>query len=372
MPPLSILVWHWGRRGGGPRYMLELVRGLQERDDVTVHISYSRQAEIAADFAALDMPAFPVDTYRGLASAALSTIRLPTLVARFRRYLSEHRIDVVICAMSHPWNVFVVPAIAAAGARYLLALHDALPHPGEESRLRMWALARELRYADGIIALTRHVRDQLVTLHGYPAERTFVLPHGVFTFGQSTPRSLPPDGPVRLMFFGRILPYKGVDLLLDAYDRLRRRYGARVTLEIAGSGDLSPYTEPLNRLEGITLHNRWIAEEEIGGFLERADLLILPYREASQSGVIPSAYAMAVPVVATAVGGLAEQVIDGETGRLAARVDADAVADAAAAVIDDPDGYQRLSVQALDYARSALSWSTIAAGLVEAARRYKS
>lgn len=363
----GLLVWHWGRRGGGPRYMFELVRALQARDDIDLHISYSPQAEIAADFAALGLPELVVDTYQGLGSAALASLRLPWIIARFRRYLIEHRIHTVYCAMSHPWNVAVAPFIRATGARYVLALHDALPHPGEESRWRMWALARELAVTDGVVALTRHVRDQLVTLHGYPPDRTAVLPHGVLTFAEGRARQLPGAGErsIRLSFFGRILPYKGFDLLLDAYALLRTRYGARVVLEVAGSGNIAPYAARLAELPGITLHNRWIAEEEIGTFLNRADLVVLPYREASQSGVIPSAYAMGVPVVATNVGGLGEQVIDGETGYLAAAVDGQAIADGVCRIIDAPDDYPRLSARALAQAEQALSWPVIAAGLVD-------
>lgn len=362
----AVLVWHWGRRGGGPRYMFELVRALQARDDIDLHISYSLQAEIAADFAALGLPALAVDTYRGLGSAALASLRLPWIIARFRRYLIEHRIHTVYCAMSHPWNVAVVPFIRGTGARYVLALHDAVPHPGEESRWRMWALARELAATDRVVALTRHVRDQLVALHGYPAEKTLVLPHGVFNFAGGRARTLPATGerPIRLTFFGRILPYKGFDILLDAYARLRAHYGARVVLEVAGSGDITPYAGQLAGLEGVTLHNRWIAEEEIGDFLDRADLVVLPYREASQSGVIPSAYAMGVPVVATSVGGLSEQVIDGVTGYLATETDGATVATAISRIIDDPGSYARLSAQTLSQAQQTLSWPAIADGLV--------
>lgn len=370
MKPLRLMVWHWGRRGGGPRYMLELTRALMRRDDVSVHLSYSRQAELADAFAGLGLPGLPVDTYGGLAEAALATARLPWLVRRFGRYLRAAEIDVVFCAMGHLWNIAAVPAIRPAGARYILAVHDAVAHPGEESRLRVWALRRELALTDGVVALTAHVRDQLAAVHGYPADRMTVLPHGAFDFKPTDgPRRHPGGRPFRLLFLGRILPYKGVDLLLEAYGALRRRFGEQVVLRIAGAGDLAPYAQALAACPDVSLANRWLSEDEIGEELAAADLLLLPYREASQSGPAASACAAALPAAATPVGGLTEQVRHGETGLLAAAVSGAALADAAAAIIADPALYARLSAGALAQARGPLSWEPIADGLVRTARR---
>lgn len=362
-----ILLWHWGRRGGGPRYTLELARALAARGDVEVHLSWSRQSELADATAALGLPSFPVDTYSGLGSAALATLRLPLLRRRFARYVADQGIDTVFCTMNHLWNAAVVPVLKPAGARYVLALHDALPHPGEDTPWRRWTLLRDLDATDGVIALSEHVRGQLVGVHGYDRGRTWVLPHGVFSFGPAAPRRLQPGGPVRLCFFGRILAYKGVDILLEAYALLRRRYGTGIELIVAGSGSLEPYAPVLAGLEGVRVDNRWIAEEEIPRVLEAADLIVLPYREASQSGVVPTACGLGLPVVVTPVGGLVEQVEHGRTGRIATAVTAAAVAEAVAAQIDDPEDYALCSQGALAFARDRLSWAAIAEGYLAVA-----
>lgn len=369
----TALLWHWGRRGGGPRYTLELARAMADRDDIRTHLSHSRQAEIAADFAALGLPGPVVDTYSGPIGAALGTFRLPGLIHRFGRHIRTHAVDAVVCTMDHPWNPVVVPAIHPAGARYILTVHDAVAHPGEESRLRRWALRRQLAVADGVVALTDHVRDQLAAVHGYPLERVTVLPHGVFRFGAASPRRAPTNRPMRLLFFGRILPYKGLDLLLEAYRLLRAENpagGARpVTLRIAGAGDLSAHTDALATLPDVTVDNRWFGEDEIARVLADADLLVLPYREASQSGPAVSACGAALPVVATPVGGLSEQIIDGRTGLLARAPTAEGIAEAIAAVTRDPALYAALSTGALAHADGALSWNPIADGFVDMIRR---
>lgn len=360
-----LLLWHWGRRGGGPRYTIELARALAAMETVDLHLSWSRQAEIAHEFAALRLPGLPVDTYENLRQAAARSLTLPLLRRRFARYVAERRIDVVLCSMDHLWNVAITSAIAGTGARYVLALHDALAHPGEENHLRAWTLRRQLAQTDGVLALSQHVRSQLLSFHGYPADRVWLLPHGAPQYGAPAVRAHPGERPFRLLFFGRYLPYKGIDILLDAYALLRARYGERVTLRMAGSGDLGPYAERLANLAGVDMENRWFAEEEIAPELAAADAVILPYREASQSGVAPSAAAVGLPAVVTPVGGLTEQVIDGVSGLIAAAATAQAVADGVAAMIDDPALYHRLSQGALDHAAAALSWRPIAEGVVK-------
>lgn len=361
-----ILLWHWGRLGGGPRYTLELAAALAARPDVEVHLTYSRQAELAPDLAGLGLPGFAVDTYRSFSEFLWASRRLPALRRRFAAYVRDHGIDTVVTTMPHLWDVAVVPVIRPAGARYLLTLHDAKLHPGEESRLRHWAMGQQVRAADSIVVLSRHVQDQLTTCYGYPPEHTRVIPLGAFVFTSQPPRRYPEGRPFRLLFFGRILPYKGLDLLLEAYGQLRRRYGGRVTLSIAGSGDLAPYAAALAGLEGVAVHNGWIAEEEVGRYLEPADLMVLPYREASQSGVATTAYGAGLPVVATPVGGLAEQVVEGETGLVARAITAGALADCLAVFLDDPAFYERASARALAYAQESLSWNAVASGFLDA------
>lgn len=370
--PHRLLVWHWGRRGGGPRYTLEMARALAARSDVALHLSYSRQSELAVEMAdlarAVGGACLPVDTYTGAVSAGLATLRLPWLIARFAAYLRANRIDTVVCTMGHVWNAAVSPAIRRAGAGYVLVLHDAQAHPGEENALIDALTRRDVAQAGHVVVLSEHVRTLAMARYGLPAERVTLLSHGATAFPGMMPvvRRPPAGRPWRLLFFGRILAYKGFDLLLDTYERLRGRFGNRVELHVAGNGDVTPFSARLAALPGITLDNRWIEENEIGPILNRADLLLLPYREASQSGVAPGAAMGGLPVVATPVGGLNEQVIDGRTGRIAAAVDADALAAAAASLIEDGALYRRCSQGALDFARDTLSWDRAAAGLVAA------
>lgn len=124
-----------------------------------------------------------------------------------------------------------------------------------------------------------------------------------------------------VLFVGRIRPYKGVDLLLEAW--ASRNFGG-AELVIAGEGRIPSAVA----LPSVRVINRWLSEREIEELIASAALVVLPYREASQSGIVPIAKALGVPVVATPVGGLPEQFINDVEGVLARDTSIAGLADA--------------------------------------------
>jgi glycosyltransferase involved in cell wall biosynthesis len=363
---VKLLLWHWGRRGGGARYTLELARALQGRCDLAV--SLSRQSELYDETIGLGLPDFSIDTYHDRLSAVLALARLPSLRQEFAAYLARERFDAVIATMHHIWCPAFLAPIARSGAKLIFVVHDASAHPGDSAVGHGFMLRREVLASQGLVALSAHVAAALRARFAVPADLLWVIPHPAFAFGPAPqgPRAAPPPGkPVRLVFFGRIKAYKGLDLLLEAVSRLQAE--RPVTLTIAGQGSLAPYAGALAALKSVRVINDWVAEGDVAGILDEADLLVAPYIEASQSGVIPSAYGLGLPVVATPIGGLAEQVRPGETGLLAAAPTAAALADAIRQMMDDPALYARCSAGALAEARGALSWEAVASAYLRVA-----
>src|SRR5258707_15408817 len=130
-----------------------------------------------------------------------------------------------------------------------------------------------------------------------------------------------------ILFFGRIWEYKGLEYLIRAEPLISARV-PNVRILIAGRGeDFSRYTEMMVHPDRFIVHNEYIPEERTAEYFRRASVVVLPYIEASQSGVIPLAYSAAKPVVATTVGGLPEMVEDGRTGYLVAPRDTTNLAD---------------------------------------------
>ena len=365
---LRVLIWHWGRRGGGPRYSLELARVLSACDNMDIHLSLSRQSEMYSFFDDIHVGGrFDINTYESVIQFGLRSFQIPFLRLHFARYIHEHKIDVVFCTMDHLWNVFMADIIRDSRAVYLLTVHDSTRHPGEDQGWRRWLLRRDIDASDAALVLTRSVGASLQTNYDYPADRIFLSTLGRFGDGRSNVgmRSLPEDRSPRLLFFGRILHYKGLDLMLQALTILRREF-PKLELEVWGTGDITPYKAALDNVGDVRVENRWIQEEEISGIFAATDLAVLPYREASQSAVVATAFAVGMPCVATPIPGLCEQVTDGVTGVIAAGNSPAEYAESIAKVLRDPAFYAHLSQGCLEAATTTLSWDSIGLSVAEA------
>jgi glycosyltransferase involved in cell wall biosynthesis len=303
---MRVLVWQWGRRGAGPRVAAEFARGFASVPSVEAALSLSSDAEIlrGPDAPHCDLP---VPTYRTALGFALRALTSPLLVPRLARRIRALAPDVALCAMPAPLDLTMAAALRRAGVPFLVVVHDADAHPGDGFPGQM-ALQRALvRRADGLVALSAHVAARLEAqgaIRGRPLLRAALPP---LAFGPAPPPpALTHGGPLRLLSFGRLLPYKGLDLLAGALQILGPR--ADLTVRVVGSGPESPALAWLRGMPGVAVENRWVPEAELAALLAWSDALVLSHREASQSGVAAAAIAARRWVVATRVGGLAEQL----------------------------------------------------------------
>jgi glycosyltransferase involved in cell wall biosynthesis len=230
------------------------------------------------------------------------------------------------------------------GARVVFVCHNALPHESFPFARALGRLA--LDEATSLIALSTGVATELRAL--IPRSTVEVVPHPAYDVLAPDPTTFDERvahwrerlqlGETKvILFFGNVRPYKGVSDLVDAFAQMRARTGT--TLVVAGT-----FFEPLESYErqieslGLTSCVRLIPEyvpnEEVAALFSLADLVVLPYRSASQSGVIPIAAMLRKPVVATSVGGLAE-ALDG-SGSLVPPNDPAALAAAIDEALDWP------------------------------------
>ena len=112
----NLLIWYWGRRGGGAHYCLEVARELARRGEFNVHLSISRNCHLYAELKALNLPGLDVDTSCDIGSAVMALSRIPQVRRAFENYLEEHDIDLVLCTMQHLWNPFMLSAIRRTGS----------------------------------------------------------------------------------------------------------------------------------------------------------------------------------------------------------------------------------------------------------------
>jgi glycosyltransferase involved in cell wall biosynthesis len=278
------------------------------------------------------------------------------------------------------WMPFFAPAFASAvgplrrrGTRVVLVCDNLVPHEHRpfDRELTRWML----RNSDGYLVMSESVERDLATLK--PGASWRRVPHplyaqfdrGRFTRASARARlGLDADGEIAL-FFGYVRRYKGLDTLLEAWPRVRARRLA--TLVVAGDfyEDAAPYRAQVAAAgEGaVRLREGYQSDEDVEALFKAADVVVLPYRSATQSGVTHVAYALGVPVITTEVGGLAETVRPGETGLVVPPADPDALAEAIVRFFEEGLAPRmREGVQAL---QAAHSWDVLAEhtiGLVDA------
>jgi glycosyltransferase involved in cell wall biosynthesis len=242
------------------------------------------------------------------------------LLRRIRRF----RPDVIHLQQGHFWfNLF----LRSVRTPVVLTIHDLKPHVGDRGGIKTPELIMNLafRRADRVILHAERMRNDAIARNISP-NLIDVIPHVAIGSELRVQPIFEEDH--LILFFGRIWPYKGLEYLIRAEPFISSRV-PDVKFVIAGEGeDFSRYRALMVHPERFVVHNEFVSNEKRAELFARAAIVVLPYIEASQSGVVPVAYSFSKPVVATTVGGLPEVVEDGRTGYLVPPGDELALADA--------------------------------------------
>lgn len=339
LPWRNILFIYWGRRGAMSQFTLELARVAARIPGLNAKFSVSTGNELLDEITEAGNQVLPIESFKSNVGAVSSMGRVLRLKRMMRDTIERHEIDTVVVLMSHVWTPLVAEDIKKAGARLVVVVHDAYGHTGDPAGLVNRWLLRDAEKADVIITLSDHVRKALQNRLAVAPERLRTLFHPIYSYGHAVADGERPS-PLRILFFGRILPYKGLGILVEAAERLVAA-GRPLVLGVVGEGSLKGYEARLQRL-GARVVNRWIAHAEVSRHFRSYDVVAAPYIEASQSGVISAAMGCGLPVVATPVGGLGEQIVDGVTGILAREATPSSFAEAIERLIVEPELIHRL------------------------------
>lgn len=347
-----------GRFGAGGPFSLCLAKELARLVQVEVFVSAYSDSIHEWQESSIHVHLFPT-FHNGLELAASFFNRRS--LARVVAGLRAANLDVLIFSMAHPWNALLQSMLAPVPS--VVIVHDPTPHPGLVDRITHYFENQSVRRANAVIGLSQTLLPQLVAR----AEKDTLV--ATMPLGQlyqpASPDLFTFDTLAnRVLFFGRITPYKGLEVLLAAFQKVQAEIPA-ASLQIVGSGNLRPYQPILRRLANLEVINRWIDHSEIDAFFRKASILVLPYTSASQSGVVATAAAYGIPVIATHTGGLPEQVVSGTTGILVAPGAVDALADAIIDLLRNPQKAVRMG-QALkqNYSKDH-SWETAAQELLK-------
>ncbi len=260
----------------------------------------------------------------------------------------------------HAWNVPLVYALRRRGVPVVHTLHDLDPHVGVRfaPAIRLWNRLI-IRSGAHIIVHGECYRDRLIAGGLAPARVTCVpLLHGFWGHaaesavtdlatqaGLAQTHSQPPV----VIFFGRIEAYKGVDTLLAAWEQLARhqnatRSSATVQARLIIAGQLAPAMTLPALPPGVELRNRRIDDAEGLALFRQASVLVLPYRDGTQSALPAAAYRFGVPVIAARSGALGEYVVPGKTGWVVPPGDAPALAAALAEALAAPQRLHEMGI----------------------------
>lgn len=296
---------------------------------------------------------------RGLGAPARRAFKLAEHLPDMLRFRRRADADVV----HYQW--LTVPALDALlmpsrRPRVMTAHYILPPRP---SRQQVASASHVFARMDAVVAHSEHGAARLRDEVGLDPGRVRVIHHGSFDYLTKLPEEKPlpvelegAEGPV-ILFFGLLRPYKGLDTLLEAFRRIED-----AELWIVGNPrmDVAPLHDLAATATGrVRFLTRFVEDAELPSIFRRADLVVLPYRDAEHSGVLYTALAFGKPLLLSAVGGFPEVAAQG-AARLIPPEDTAALAAALAELIRDETARAELAAASAAAAEGAYSWDTVA------------
>lgn len=318
------------------------------------------------------------------APASEKVRRLLTYYWRLLNYAATAKPRVFHVLWNNKFEVFdrtlLMLYYRAMGRRVVLTAHNvnAAKRDGHDNALNRLSLRCQYSLADCIFVHTQKMKQELSDDFGVPAEKIQVIPFGINNTSPNTAldrvgardRLGIPEYSRTVLFFGQIAPYKGLEYLVEAVQEIIPS-DAAFRLVIAGKvkkGHEDYWKDVDKRLESSPLagavvkHIRHIPDEDVEVYFKAADVLAVPYTEIFQSGVPFLAYSFGLPVIATDVGALREDIVEGKTGYICPPRDSKALGETISQFFEGPLGRDcsEVQTQIKEYANKRYSWQTVA------------
>lgn len=289
------------------------------------------------------------------------------IIKKLIRNMNIFHPDVVhLQAGGGKFDLFILPFLK----KYPLVttIHDPKPHSGDEKLLlKRISLHYVRKYSDQIIVHGEKLKEQMIKEYNIPEDKVHAIPigeHEVAPFKKYEREDIKEDGNL-ILFFGRIYEYKGLEYLIKAEPMITKEV-PDAKIIIAGTGEnFKKYEEMMVNRDNFIVHNYRIPYKEGAELFQRCSVVVLPYIDASQSGVIPTAYGFKKPIVVTDVGAIPEIVDDGVTGFIVPPRNTEALADAIVKLLEDEDLRKEMGESAYKKLKTDLSWDKIAEKTIE-------
>jgi alpha-maltose-1-phosphate synthase len=343
-----------------PEYMIELANAMAELEQVYLMLPINHRF---------------TPRHRELISDKVNFIPFLGISHQSRRQGLPHALKILF----HVWRIRPdVMHIQANGGypflwvfRYLPkktkvvnTIHDPVLHLGDEPSIKahnQQVIDTARKYTSHYIVHGEFLRQQLAKSYNVSLDRISVIPHGHFEiYKKFASKESKIEHQNYILFFGRIWKYKGLQHFIDAAEMIIGEH-PNTMFYIVGVGEpISNYSFNPDHRDNFVLINRYVALEEISHIFEKCAFVVMPYIEATQSGVIPIAFAFEKPVIATSVGSIPEVLSDGHTGFLVPANDTSALRTKIIELLDNKSLLETMSRNALHTTTKELGWTSIA------------
>jgi D-inositol-3-phosphate glycosyltransferase len=312
-------------------------------------------------------------------------VRILAYYARLTKYVARSRARLFHILWNNRFEYFDRTALMLyyrlLGKRVILTAHNVnmRKRDGRDSWFNRLSLGIQYRLCQHILVHTTAMKDELVADFGIASSRVSVIPFGINNTSPTTVLGRREAreriglglGEKTLLFFGQIAPYKGLEYLIAAMSELAKE---DKDLRLIIAGRIKPgYSHYWNAIQSEILHARldrciiqhvrFIPEKEVEVYFKAADVVVIPYVEIFQSGVPFLSYSFGLPVIATDVGSLRQDIVEGRTGFVCRREDS---SDLARTIVKyfASELFRDLENRRLDirqYANERYSWAKVAA-----------
>jgi len=241
----------------------------------------------------------------------------------------------------------------------LLIVHDPFFHSGEKFLIDILLRKFYFSFLDNKLILNENQKEEFIEYYKEDPSKIFSSFLSLYEYLTYYKKSkIKKNENFNILFFGRISPYKGIKFLLDAVvDIIENHKDINITLTVAGSGSYDFDISPYYKYSQIEIINKFTTQEELAELISQSSVVVCPYLDATQSGVVMSSFAFKKPVIATNVGGLPEMVKDGETGIIVEPKDSEAIKGAILKLYQTPEILSKMSENIeKEYFRGEKSW----------------
>lgn len=252
--------------------------------------------------------------------------------------------------------------------KIIITAHNIVSH--EEKKWERNIYKRFYALADRVIVHAQANKLEIKQNFAIDTGKIDVIPHGNYGFfNEGEKEQTLSENTFNILFFGYIRKYKGLIYLIRAL-RLIKEKIPQVKLFVVGRAveDFSRYQKEINNLgleNNVEISLNYIPFEKVKEYFRKTNVVVLPYLNIYQSGILQLAYGLGRPVVATSVGGLREAVEDGRTGFIVPPMDVESLAEKIVAILSNRELQQKMGDHALHLAQTKFSWDTIATKTLE-------